>query len=222
MGSARLRRFWTAALTATLAAGLGLFSPPSTPGVEAPPTIVDEWTSVRPPPPPALKPVTVDPKTTAFLILDIVKQTCSPERRPRCVASVPKIAALLARATEKGIPVVYSLVPGAQVDDVLPAVRPLPGQPVVTSGPDKFLGTNLDAILKGQNTKTVIVAGTAAHGAVLATSSEAALRGFEVDVPVDLMSAELLYAEQYTAWHLVNAPVISAHITLTRSDLITF
>ncbi len=111
------------------------------------------------------------------------------------MASVPKISALLARATERKMLVIYSMIPGVQVDDILLAVRPFPGQLVVTSYLDKFLGTNLDTILKDQGIKTVIVVGTAAHGAVLHTSGEAALRGFQVDVPVDLMSAELLYAD---------------------------
>ena len=32
--------------------------------------ITTEWTSVKPPPAPELKPVTVDPQTTALLVLD--------------------------------------------------------------------------------------------------------------------------------------------------------
>lgn len=35
-------------------------------------TIIDEWASVMVPPPPELKPVTVDPKTTALLMLDFM------------------------------------------------------------------------------------------------------------------------------------------------------
>ena len=38
--------------------------------------IVDEWASVKPPAAPALKPVTVDPKTTALLMLDFMNQNC--------------------------------------------------------------------------------------------------------------------------------------------------
>jgi nicotinamidase-related amidase len=64
--------------------------------------------------------------------------------------------------------------------------------------------------------------GTAAHGAVLYTASAAALRGLKVIVPVDGMSANTTYPEQYTAWHLVNAPVVSANVTLTKLDLIKF
>ena len=36
-------------------------------------TIVDEWSSVKIPPPPELKPVKADPKTMAFLVLDLLK-----------------------------------------------------------------------------------------------------------------------------------------------------
>ena len=54
-------------------------------------TIIDEWQGVKAPPAPQLKPVTLDPKTTALLVMDLVKQTCNSERRPRCVASIPKI-----------------------------------------------------------------------------------------------------------------------------------
>src|SRR5678816_4047116 len=62
-------------------------------------TIIDEWSSVQAPKPPELKSVKIDdPKSTAFLVLDIVKQNCNNERRPRCVASVPKIQAFLNQA----------------------------------------------------------------------------------------------------------------------------
>ena len=84
---------------------------------------------------------------------------------------------------------------------------------------DKFYNTDLEKILRDRGIKTVIIAGTAANGAVLHTATGAAMRGLKVIVPVDLMSADL-YAEQYTAWHLVNAPGTRRQTTLTRSDLI--
>lgn len=185
-------------------------------------TIVDEWGQVKAPPAPELKRATVDPKSTALLVLDIQRQTCSADRRPRCVASVPRIQGLLAQARAKGMPAIYSLIPGSAVGDILKEVAPRGGEPVVTSGPDKFLGTDLGKILKEKGAQTVIVVGTSAHGAVLYTSSGAALRGLKVLVPVDGMSAESPYVEQYTAWHLLNAPRVGAQVTLTKADLIQF
>jgi len=182
--------------------------------------IVDEWNTVKVPAAPELKPVTIDAKTTALLMLDFNKQTCNAERRPRCIASIPGAKKLLTLARAKGAPVVYSLSPGAATADIAQVLAPRADEPVVASGPDKFLGTGLEKILKDKGIKTVIVVGTAAHGAVLYTASAAALRGFSVIVPVDGMSAENPYAEQYVAWNLVNAPRVSTQTTLTKIDLI--
>jgi nicotinamidase-related amidase len=183
-------------------------------------TIVDEWAEVKAPSAPELKSVKADPKDTALLVLDIVRQNCTP--RPRCMASVPKIQGLVEKARQAGAPVVYALVSGQAVTDVLPEVAPRAGEPSVASGPDKFMNTDLDKILKDKGIKNVIVTGTAAEGAVLNTAAGAALRGYKVIVPVDGMSSTTPYAEQYTAWHLTNAPRIGAQGTLTRIDLVGF
>jgi len=185
-------------------------------------TVIEEWASVQAPPAPAAKPVTVDPRTTALLLLDFNKQTCNAERRPRCIASVPKVQKLLAGARSRGMAIVYSLSAGASAADIASDLAPRQDDPVVTSGPDKFLGTDLEKVLKERNIRTVIVAGTAAHGAVLATASGAALRGMQVIVPADGISAETLYPEQYTLWHLLNAPRIGAQVTVTRTDLVSY
>lgn len=185
-------------------------------------TIVDEWGAVKVPPAPELKSVTIDPKVTALLLLDFNKQTCNAERRPRCIASIPKVQKLLTVARAKGVYVVYSLSPGAAVADIARDLAPLGNEPVVTSGPDKYLGTDLEKILKEKGIKTVIVTGTAAHGAVLYTASEAAFRGMQVIVPVDGMSAESTYAEQYVVWNMANAPRVSTQSVLTNLDMIKF
>ena len=182
-------------------------------------TIVDEWGNVKAPAAPQLKAVTLDPKTTALLMLDFMKQNCGV--RPRCVASVPAVKKLQAEARAKGVMVVYATGPGGKVADTLQEVAPGGGEPVITAGPDKFLNTDLDKILKEKGIQTVIAIGTAAHGAVLYTASAAALRGMKVVVPVDGMSADV-YAEQYTAWHLANAPVVSRNVTLTKLDMVKF
>ncbi len=199
-----------------LAVGTG----PSTPALAQ--TIVDEWATVKAPPPPELKPVTIDPKVTALLMLDFVKQICSPQARPRCVASVPKVQRLLTQGRAKGVQVVYSLGAGTSVADIWPEVAPVGGEPAVTSGPDKFVNTDLEKILREKGIKTVIVVGTAAEGAALHTAAGSALRGFKVVVPLDGVSSSNTYAEQYTAWHLANAPRIGPQVTLTRIDLIGY
>ena len=185
-------------------------------------TIVEQWSKVQAPPPVGLKAVHVNPKETAFLILDIEQLTCNPDRRPRCVKSVPRIQGFLQKAKAKGMPVVYSLTGRGTKETILPEVAPKADEPIVQSSVDKFFKTDLDKILQGKGIKTVIIAGTTAEGAVLHTATGAAMRGYNVIVPVDGMSAGNLYAEQYTAWHLINAPGSRRRTTLTRFDMIEF
>jgi len=185
-------------------------------------SVVDEWQAVKTPPPPELKEVTIDPSTTALLLLDFNKQTCNVKTRPRCISSIPAVANLLKKVRDNGAKVIYSLSAGATVADIAQELIPAAHEPVVTSGPDKFLGTDLEKIIKEKGIKTVIVTGTAAHGAVIYTASGAALRGIKVVVPVDGISADNTYAEQYTVWHLMNAPRVSNQVTLTKTTSINF
>ncbi|TMH16551.1 MAG: cysteine hydrolase [Betaproteobacteria bacterium] len=185
-------------------------------------TIIDQWSSVTAPPPPPLKAVMIDKSTTALLMLDFNEQTCNPQRRPRCIASIPKVKTLLTAARTAGVPVVFSISGGSKPADIAKDLAPAANEPVISSGVDKFSGTDLEKILKDKGTKTVIVVGTAAHGAVLYTASGAAIRGMKVIVPVDGISAENTYVEQYVVWHMVNVPVIGPAFTLTTIDQVTF
>src|SRR5438445_559569 len=54
--------------------------------------ILNDWDTVKPPPKPEIKAVTLEPSTTALLILDMMKQNCGA--RPRCVATVPNVKRL--------------------------------------------------------------------------------------------------------------------------------
>jgi hypothetical protein len=63
------------------------------------PIIIDEWSSVKAPPAPRLKGVTIDLETTALLMLDLIKQTCNQEHRPRCLESLPNVKKLLTQAS---------------------------------------------------------------------------------------------------------------------------
>jgi nicotinamidase-related amidase len=182
--------------------------------------IVDEWTSIKQPAAPQLKPVTVDPKTTALLMLDFMRQNCG--QRPRCMESIPAMKKLLGEARAAKVPVVYSIIANSTTADVIKDVAPEAGEPHVQAGPDKFLRTDLEKILKDKGITTVIVNGTAANGAVLFTAAGAALRGLNVIVPVDGMSSADAYADLTTAWTFTNAPGISPKTTLTKSEMIKF
>ncbi len=164
--------------------------------------------------------VTLNAGRTALLVLDFTSGTCGS--RPRCLASLPAEANLIARARAHRMMVVYSVAPGETAANILPPVAPSASDPVVESGPDKFVGTNLASILAAAGVTTVIVTGTAAEGAVLDTGLDAGLReGLQVVVPEDLVTSSV-YAESYVAWDFANAPGISARAVVTRSDLLGF
>jgi len=187
-------------------------------------TIVDEWGTAKFPSPPQLKPAKVEAKATALLVMDFTTQTCSSQRRPRCTASLPKIALMVNEARAKGVLVIYSIAgTGATAASIVPELAPATGETVLPAlGPDKFIGSDLEPSLKAKGIKTVIAVGTQAQTSVLHTAGAAALRGFTVVVPVDGMSSDDAFPELYTAWHLSTAARIADKVTLTKTDMVSF
>ena len=186
--------------------------------------VLDDWASVKMPPAPALKPASIDPKTTALLLFDFTTQTCSQERRPRCAASMPRMKRLLEDARARGMFVVYSVaLPNTGEKDMMPEIAPKAGEPILPPlGPDKFLNSDFEKMLKDKGVQTIILNGTAAQSTVLHTGGAAALRGFNVVVPIEGMSSNEAFPELYTAYHLTTAARIDAKVTLTRVDMITY
>lgn len=185
-------------------------------------TIIDQWSSVAAPAAPALKSPVLDAKTTALLVMDFVKQTCNEQARPSCVASIPKVKAMIAAAKAKGVMVIWTLPPGPKAEDFLPDVAPAAGTHFVIAPVDKFYNTDLDKQLKDRGITTLVLTGTSAYGAVMFTGSAAASRGYNIAVPVDGMSAAPAYGEQAAAWILANLPGAANKVTMTRGDMITY
>ncbi len=185
---------------------------------------VSEWKDIAFPPAPELKPAKIDAATTALLLLDFTNQTCTPERRPRCAAQVLGLAKLLGEARAKNMMVVYSVATaGSDRKDILAPLAARDSDIVLPPlGPDKFIASDFEKMLKDRKIETLIVTGTAAHTSVLHTGGEAVLRGFKVVVPVDGMSSNEAFTEAYTAWHMVNAARIMTGVTLTRLNMISF
>lgn len=184
--------------------------------------IIADWPTIQMPPPPALKPATLDPKTTGLFLFDFTNTICS-ERRPRCVEAIPKFKALTDRARAAGMLVAYTLPGGGKIVD--PSIAPRDGEVVEPgNGPDKFLGSDLDQRLKDHGIKTVILCGTSAQGTGLGTGAALAQRGYYVVYPVDCLPSESAFREAYAAWHMAGGgpPVTTKWVTVTRSDMIKF
>ena len=124
---------------------------------------------MKAPPAPALKAVTADPKSTALLLLDFLPSYyCSDD--PRCVASLPAMKSLLANARLHDVTVIYSVAGKFEAKDVLSDVAPI--GPSRWSSP-RLINSSIPISRKSSRRRiqTVIVAGTAANGAVLYTGS---------------------------------------------------
>jgi nicotinamidase-related amidase len=184
--------------------------------------VVSEWSTIQMPPPPALKAVAVDSKSTALFLLDFMHENCG--QRPRCVEALPTVKALHDRARGAGMFVAYTLPGGGKIIDE--AMAPREGElfDQKPGGPDKFLGNDLDQRLKARGVKTIILCGTSAQGVGLGTGSGAAQRGYSVIYPVDCVRSESAFREAYAAWHMAGGgpPVTTKWVTVTRSDMITF
>ncbi|MDH7797846.1 MULTISPECIES: isochorismatase family protein [unclassified Beijerinckia] len=183
---------------------------------------LDEWEKVQLPQRPEPEAVSVDPTKTALLMLDFNRPPCDPATRPRCAATIPAAQALLEKAKAAGVYVIYTLGGGGTAADMDSRIQPSGAEPTFTAPPNKFLGSDLETLLKSRGIETIIPMGAASNGSILYTSSEAAFRGYKVVVPVDGISAATVYAEQFTIWQLLNGPAVNNRVKLTRTDTIKF
>jgi len=188
--------------------------------------ILDDWANVKAPPPPELKAVTLDGKTTAVIIMDMNQVQCT--QNPRCAATVAPIKRLHDAGRAAGAMFWFSL-PGdnSKPSDMIdPGLIPHDGEWERINGPDKFRGSNLEDKLKARNIQTAIICGHSFQGVGIGTGSGLALRGYKVIVPIDCLASNNPYAtylEQYAVWHLSQAANgVAPHVTLTRSTMIKF
>jgi nicotinamidase-related amidase len=212
------------ALSAVAVATLALGLVATCPQAARAQNIIEEWDSIKAPPPPLdkIKPVQIDPAKTAVLSLDWNARTCNEKGRVRCFKAMPRIEKLLADARSKNMLVVHALSSSMSASDIVPSVGPRGDEKVVKGRGDKFSGSDLEKILKDKGIETVIIVGTSANSAVLYTTFGAVQRGFKPIVPIDGLPSETAYQEQFTIWQIANGSQLSDNAVLTRLDQIKF
>src|SRR5258708_34989897 len=95
--------------------------------------------------------------------------------------------------------------------------KPRAGEWYRQGGPDKFLGSTLQATLKQAGIKTVIVCGNSFQGATVGTAAAATQRGYKVIVPVDCSAGDDAHHEQYAAFHLAKGRPAGVHTNVTET-----
>src|SRR3954470_19502518 len=173
--------------------------------------------------------VTLDPKTTALIVLDYVEDICN--RQPSCKGQMlPAMIPFLERVRKAGLVVAY----GTREQNMthwLKEVAPAPNDiKIVNTAQDRFYNTDLDKALKAKGIKTLIMVGWKVSGSVTYTSVGAMARDYTVVIPMDTTSAGSGYETTIGFYNVLNSgnanlanePLKPKAVTLTRTDLITF
>src|SRR5436853_6722369 len=178
---------------------------------------------------PAPVPVTLNPKTTALLVLDYVEPICNSQ--PKCKGEMlPAMTPFMARVRKADLVVAY----GTREENVskwLLEVAPEPGDiKIVNTAQDRVYNTALDKALKPKGITTIIMVGWKVSGSLAYTSVGATLRDYTVVIPVDTTAATTDYEQTIGFYqilnqgngNLTNVPLKPKAPTLSRTDMITF
>lgn len=154
--------------------------------------------------------VTIDPRTSALVVVDMQRDFVGPEGAlpvGGAPATVPRIAGLLEIARTAGMLVCFSQDTHREGDpewdiwgrhaeygtpgwEIVPELAPRPGELVFEKVRyDAFYGTSLDHELRTRDVDTLLVCGTVANICVHYTAASAAIRWYRVIHPVDALSA---------------------------------
>jgi nicotinamidase-related amidase len=173
--------------------------------------------------------VTLDPKTTALVVLDYVEDICNSQVKCKN-QMLPAMTPFMGKVRQAGLVVAY----GTRAQNMtkwLPQVAPMAGDiKIVNTGQDRFYGTDLDKELKAKGIKTLILVGWKISGSVTYTAVGAMIRDYTVVIPVDTTAATSDYETAIGFYNVLNSgnanltnqPLKAKAVTLSRTDLIAF
>lgn len=171
-------------------------------------------------------PVTLDPASTALLVIDLNARCEAPGQI--CGELIPVLRDFIPRARSAGVLVVYTVSVqylGTDLERMARGIEPAPDEPVIF--PDafnKFADGTLQAILAERGIRTLIATGSSANVPVHYTAVSA-LRDYRYDVviPMDGMNAFTPYEEEYSLHQLSVLPGgVQSQLTFTTLDRIDF
>ena len=145
----------------------------------------------------------------AVIVIDMLEEFVRGRLRAEAAEEiVPRIARLLERAREVGVPVIYAVdthypgvdfelrlwgdhaIKGSPAREIVEELRPRRGDYVVEKRRyDAFFSTDLDLLLRELGAGTLILTGIHTHICVLATALGAFYRGYRLVVPRDCVAA---------------------------------
>src|SRR5947207_6345348 len=147
--------------------------------------------------------VTLNPATTALLVLDYVEPICNSQ--PKCKGQMlPAVTPFMALARKAGVVVAYG-TREQNMSKWVPEVAPAPGDiKIVNTAQDRFYNTDLDKALKAKGVTTIIMVGWKVSGSVAYTSVGATVRDYTVVIPVDTTAAATDYETTIGFYQILN------------------
>lgn len=173
--------------------------------------------------------VTLNPRTTALIVLDYVEDICNTQ--PSCKAKMlPAMTPFMDRVRKAGLTVAYG-TREPNMNHWLKEVAPTANDiKIMNVAQDRFYNTTLDQQLKAKGITTLIMVGWKISGSITYTSVGAMIRDYTVVIPVDTTSAASDYETTVGFYNVLNSgnanlpnePLKKSAVTLSRTDLITF
>ncbi|MEM1559987.1 MAG: isochorismatase family cysteine hydrolase [Thermoproteota archaeon] len=163
-----------------------------------------------------VKPARLEASKTALIIVDMQNAFAHEKGRlfvPESRKTIEPIKKLLEKARSKNVLLVYTqdwhqkddpefniwgehAVAGTWEAEIVDELKPSDRDVLVKKlRYDGFYGTYLDDVLRMKKIEKTVIAGTVANICVLHTAGSAAIRGYEVFIPIDCISA--LYEFDY-------------------------
>ena len=149
---------------------------------------------------PEPKPLTLDSKSTAILVLDLNARCDDPKQV--CSKITAPLGDFLDKARAAAVPIIYSVsatAKGKPIGELAAPLRRKESETVIYPDAfDKFYGGELQAFLKDKGAKTLIITGSATNNAVLYTATTAArMHRYSIVIPLDGVNASSRYEQEY-------------------------
>ncbi len=175
---------------------------------------------------PEPKPITLDAKSTAVLVLDLSSR-CHDAKQV-CSKLMPAMGEFLDKARAAAVPIIYSVslsAKGTPLGEVASPLKRKESEAVIyPDGFDKFMGGELQALLKEKGAKTLVITGSSTNSTVLYTATTAArIYRYNIVMPMDGVNADTRYEQEYSIHQFTVLPSSANKLfQFTNLALITF
>ena len=184
------------------------------------------WTAQEDPNRPEPKPVTMDSKSTAILVLDLNARCDDPKQV--CSKITAPLGDFLDKARAASVPIIYTVSAAAKGKPIGELAAPLRRKEseviIYPDAFDKFYSGELQAWLKDRDAKTLIITGSSTNGAVLYTATTAArMHRYNIVIPMDGVNAATTYEHEYSIHQFTVLPAEANKLfQFTKLSMISF